>query len=174
MKKLKCSFVIIVISSFFFSENLFSQNFNFDDVVNAISNEDFNSITKLYDSNPGKFRALASVSLLVATEVGSTRIARYLIDKGADVNYLSPDDETPLNIAAEWADYKMIELLCQKGASDNPDGRLWGKSKTTLTAMKLVFKKRNMTAATKERNGVRRTVRFDDIERSLAIMNKYF
>jgi ankyrin repeat protein len=172
MRKLNC-LIILMIALFFVSENLYGQNYTFDDLIEAISNEDLNSIAKLHDSDPGKFRALASVSLLVAAEVGSTRIAQYLINNGADVSYTNSDNETPLNIAAEWADYAMIELLCQNGANDNPDGRLWGKSKTTLTAMKLVFKKRNMSAATKERNGVKRTVRFDDIERALAIIHKY-
>ena len=164
-----------MIASFFFSENLYSQDkWSGEDFLTAILNEDFILTTKLYDSDPRKFRVLADIGLVAAVEVGNVRIARYLLDKGADVNCVSIRDESPLNIAAEWADYKMIEFLCQKGAKDNPDGRLWGKSKTTLKALKLVFKMRDMSAATKERNGVTRIIRLDDIKRSLVIIDKYF
>jgi len=167
-------FIILIITSVLFSGNLFCQDkWSVEDLLISISNEDITLVTKLYESDPGYFRVCARGCLPAAVEIGTVSIARYLIDKGADVNYVNSNDETPLNIAAEWADYEMIELLCQKGANDKPDGQLWGKSKTTLISIQLVFEKRNMSAGTKERHGVRRTIRYGDIKKSLEIINKY-
>ncbi|RKU08738.1 hypothetical protein C6502_14285 [Candidatus Poribacteria bacterium] len=59
--------------------------------------------------------ALSWAALLDATE-----IAKFLIEKGADVNAKSRDGSTPLHSAAFLGHTEIAELLIQKGAEVNP------------------------------------------------------
>ena len=56
-----------------------------------------------------------------AALLGDTEIAKFLIEKGADVNAKSRDGSTPLHSAAFLGRAEFAELLIQKGADVNPE-----------------------------------------------------
>jgi ankyrin repeat protein len=56
-----------------------------------------------------------------AALLGDTEIAKFLIEKGADVNAKSRDGSTPLHSAAFLGRAEIAELLIQKGADVNPE-----------------------------------------------------
>ena len=55
-----------------------------------------------------------------AALLGDTEIAKFLIEKGAEVNAKSRDGSTPLHSAAFLGNAEIAELLIQKGADVNP------------------------------------------------------
>ena len=55
-----------------------------------------------------------------AALLDNTEIAKFLIEKGADVNAKSRDGSTPLHSAAFLGHTEIAELLIQKGADVNP------------------------------------------------------
>jgi len=135
----------------------------------AIIDGDLTSVKKYYNLNPDAFSTvMESIPLLhAATEVGEAAIAEFLISKGADVNRVK-DGETPLDIACEWADYRLVEILIKSGADKASRKRAW----MTLHAMRTVYEQRDMTAGQKERNGVTRTITMKDIKLALATLSK--
>ncbi len=58
--------------------------------------------------------------MIVAAKSGrkNIEIAKYLIDNGADVSYLSKDGKTALIIACESERYEMVKLLVEYGKTD--------------------------------------------------------
>lgn len=163
--------VLLLFLMTFQGTNVNAQNYDSDDLLYAIAKSDLNQLKRYNELNPAYFRKAASVILVPAVNVGDIDVVRYLIKNGADVNY-ELGEETPLIVAAEWADYEMIELLCQYGAKVSKTGGL-GKPKLTLMAMETVFESRNMTAGKKERKGVTRSFTLHDIKRSLAVLSRY-
>jgi len=138
-------------------------------IKQAIIDGDLAALNKYHDLNPDAFSTvMESIPLLhAATEVGEGAIAEFLIAKGADVNRVKYG-ETPLDIACEWADHKLIEILILNGADKASRKRAW----MTLNAMRIVFEQRDMTAGQRERNGVTRTITMKDIKLSLATLSK--
>lgn len=57
--------------------------------------------------------------LMKAAWEGELEIARYLIDKGADVNYSNQDKETPLHQAIGREQVDLVRFLIEKGAKVN-------------------------------------------------------
>ena len=55
-----------------------------------------------------------------AALLDNTEIAKFLIEKGADVNTKSRDGSTPLHSAAFLGHTEIAELLIQKGAEVSP------------------------------------------------------
>jgi ankyrin repeat protein len=53
-------------------------------------------------------------------------VAKYLLDKGADVNAVTTDGLTPLHMAAQNGNIEMTKLLLHRGAKINaPDAKGW-------------------------------------------------
>lgn len=57
--------------------------------------------------------------LLYASEKGKLRTARRLIEKGANVQFLSPGGESPLDLAVREKQFEIVHLLAEKGANVN-------------------------------------------------------
>ena len=171
----KLTFIAIICSLLCFHLDLSAQSYNTNDLLKAIGKKDLNQLINYNSRNPEYFIKAASVILVPAVDGGDLDIVKYLIKNGADVDYRL-GEVTPLDVAAEWADYRMIDLLCQNGArgSRNEGSATgWGTPKMTLTSMKLVFKQRNLSIGSKERNGITRQIRYDDILKSLGVLKKY-
>lgn len=58
-------------------------------------------------------------SLLYATKLGFTEIAKLLIENGADVNKKDKENNTPLHIAVQNNSLELVKLLIEKGADVN-------------------------------------------------------
>ncbi len=57
--------------------------------------------------------------LLMACLHNNTKIARYCINQGADVNITDGDNSTPLHYACEKGNFELIKLLTERGAEIN-------------------------------------------------------
>jgi ankyrin repeat protein len=58
-------------------------------------------------------------ALHLAAKYGKTYAVQILLEKGASVNALTTDNETPLHLACKCGDLKTVALLIEKGASVN-------------------------------------------------------
>ncbi|XP_016838885.2 ankyrin-2 isoform X2 [Nasonia vitripennis] len=54
--------------------------------------------------------------LHIAAHYGNEDIARLLIKRGADVNYLAKHNISPLHVAAKWGKNNMVKILLESGA----------------------------------------------------------
>ncbi|UYZ21738.1 ankyrin repeat domain-containing protein [Mesobacillus jeotgali] len=103
-----------------FSLNI-EDNFNF---FNAAVSRGYLNIIKLYIKK-GKqlttmdhFKRTLSLALFAAIQENDGRMVKYLIEQGADVNYID-EDETPLDFAMSTGKHSMASLLRKLGGSRN-------------------------------------------------------
>lgn len=61
------------------------------------------------------------------------KIAEMLIQRGADINYVSNDGETPLMLATRMGDEKTVPILIEHGANINATN-FWGDPALILAA----------------------------------------
>lgn len=85
-----------------------------DPLKDAISAGDFLEAERLVEAGED-----ANQGLINASAYGQSRIARMLIDRGADVNYANNIKWTPLMSAVASGQKGMVELLIEKGADVN-------------------------------------------------------
>lgn len=64
-------------------------------------------------------QAKLNTELIIATTAGFSGRVRRLIKKGADINFISENGETPLYIAARQGDVKIVGWLLKRGAKNN-------------------------------------------------------
>ncbi len=64
----------------------------------------------------------ASTPLSAAAKIGDLSIARYLLEQGANVNYLGRGLGCPLDAAATYGHFKMVQFLLEQGATVNIGG----------------------------------------------------
>ena len=117
MKTLKTIFLINLV--LFASLKIQAQ-----DIFSAVSNGDLSKVKELIEKDPDLVKARSprkSTPLHLAAMIDSAEIAKYLIEKGADINAVRNDNYTPLILAGT----KVTKLLIEKGADINyatPDG----------------------------------------------------
>jgi ankyrin repeat protein len=73
-------------------------------------------ISRGFDVNFRGLRKNYMPPLSIAVKEGQHKVARYLIDKEADVDLVASNGVTPLFLAVQKDDRKMIELLLENGA----------------------------------------------------------
>jgi len=98
-------------------------------VVAAATGGDLAAIQEAVQKDPAliTYKEWDSATLL-HDAVGHNQIdvAKYLLDKGADVNAVTTDGLTPLHMAAQNGNIDMTKLLLQRGAKINAlDARGW-------------------------------------------------
>jgi ankyrin repeat protein len=57
--------------------------------------------------------------LCMACLYDNVEIAKYCIDKGANINAINEDSETPLMLACHNENYELVQILLEKGAKVN-------------------------------------------------------
>ncbi len=101
-----------------FSLNI-EENFNF---FNVAVSRGYLNIIKLYikkgkqRTSKDHFKRTLSLALFAAIEQNDGRIVKYLIEQGADVDYVD-EDETPLDFAINSGSHSMSMLLRRLGGS---------------------------------------------------------
>ncbi len=133
MKKI----ISIIIASVLFL--LLSRNISAQEIFDAIRNGDFAKVKELVEKDPQLLNARnsrQSTPLHVAVDVNNEPIARYLIEKGADINALNRNNWTPLFYAKEK---EIAKLLVEKGADIN-----FNNSNFTPLSLSLLSKRKEV------------------------------
>jgi ankyrin repeat protein len=89
------------------------------EILSAVEAGDLAKVKELVEANPKLVHATGNSKLTPldwAVAKGHEDIARYLIEKGADVNHKSLVRETPLDLAKRKGRSKMVKLLEEHGA----------------------------------------------------------
>ena len=99
-----------------------------EDIVEAAKNGDFQTVKTILDKDPSKLNVTDEekyTSLHWACIRAHWDIARYLINKGADLNVVGGDGGTPINWAVHHDSVEIIKLMVNKGAKLNIRNQ-WG------------------------------------------------
>jgi hypothetical protein len=92
-----------------------------DALAAAISRDDIEQTKKLLAEQTGSINTPrpqeGSTLLSTAALYGRVDIAKYLIERGADVNAVNRDGNTPLHVAAFLCRTEIVQLLLEKGGS---------------------------------------------------------
>lgn len=98
-------------------------------VFAAASTGDIQTLRRDIDENPQLIKANeweGRTLLHDAADKSQLEAARYLLDRGADVNASTTDGRTALHMAAQRGDLPMITLLMSHGAAiDRRDAKGW-------------------------------------------------
>ena len=111
MKKL---FVFICV---FISTTIMSQ-----EIFNAITAGDLEKVKIIIQADVSQLEITQEYNatpLMFAATEGKLEIAKYLIKKGANVNYLRPVGFSSLKIAATFGHLEIVKLLVENGAEVN-------------------------------------------------------
>ncbi len=133
MKKLMSILTAFVIAL------ILSQNTNAQEIFDAIRTGDLTKVKELIDKDPQLIRVKnphGSTPLHMAVDVNNVPIARYLIEKGADLNAVNSNAWTSLFYAKEK---EMAKLLVEKGADINFEA-----SNGTALGWSLLYRKKEV------------------------------
>jgi ankyrin repeat protein len=105
------------------------QTEDYTPVVAAATNGDLASVQEAVQKDPAAltYKEWDSATLL-HDAVGRNQldVAKYLLDKGADVNAVTTDGLTPLHMASQNGNIEMTKLLLERGAKINAlDAKGW-------------------------------------------------
>jgi 7,8-dihydropterin-6-yl-methyl-4-(beta-D-ribofuranosyl)aminobenzene 5'-phosphate synthase len=117
MNKLKTGFIILL--SLF---GLVSISWSSDNIHEAIIKGDLDAVQTILAGNAGPLEARNSdnlTPLLLASIHGKTEIARFLIEKGANIHAGDNENSTPLHNAAARGHSAVLSLLIDNGARIN-------------------------------------------------------
>ena len=93
-----------------------------EDLFLAIKDSDLEIVKQCVNDNTiNALTPTGLTPLMIAAANGSNtaiKIAKYLIDNGADVSYVSKDVKSALVIASESGNYEMVKLLVEYGHAD--------------------------------------------------------
>lgn len=109
------------------------------EIFDAIRTGDLAKVKELIEKDPQLIKAKnprQSTPLHVAVDVNNEPIARYLIEKGADLNAINSNSWTPLFYAKEK---EMTKLLVEKGADINFEA-----SNSTALAWSLLYRRKDV------------------------------
>lgn len=113
--KLKSTFCMLIMMSIV---NLASgQN-----IFNAIANGNLESVRKILENDPALLESKQEnemTPLMFAASQGKIDIVRYLIENGADINYIKSDGPSSLLFAAMFRHEDVVRLLVENGAEVN-------------------------------------------------------
>jgi ankyrin repeat protein len=107
------------VSLFFVILFMITINIHAQEIFDAIRKADLTKVKELVEKDPQLVKAKnarQSTPLHVAVDVNNEPIARYLIEKGADLNAVNGNNWTPLFYAKEK---EIAKLLVEKGADIN-------------------------------------------------------
>jgi ankyrin repeat protein len=94
-----------------------------------IVNKNMNEVKGIVEANPAIVNAIANDGwsiLEIAIRHSSTEAAKFLIDKGANVNHAIHGGRTPLHIVATTGNVTIAKLLLEKGANINAQTEAFG------------------------------------------------
>lgn len=120
MKKHIAVFVLIFLNLIIFASN--------EPIVEAARNGDLSIVKMILKKDPAKLNATDDWKHTVlhwACMRANWDVARYLINKGADLNMKGGDGGTPINWAVHHDNVDILRLMIQKGAKLNIRNR-WG------------------------------------------------
>lgn len=92
------------------------------DFVNAITSGDINAVKKFIEADAANvnYKSFAWSPIQMAANKGQVEVAKYLISKGAELNYAHPlSKNTAFHLAAFGNYREMMTLLAQSGADVN-------------------------------------------------------
>lgn len=92
------------------------------DFVNAITEGDIKVVKKFVEADPENvhYKSFAWSTLQMAANKGQVEVTKYLIEKGADLNYIHPlSKNTAFHLAAFGNHKEVAALLAKSGADVN-------------------------------------------------------